>query len=152
MYHVGEYVICRSGGVWCISAINGFQLTLTRYNSAQTKQLCVGDTDLVRSITDKATILEVIDRIGFIPAIQASGDKARKYLYDAAMAKFDEIEWVKIIKTVYLRQKARTLFSSELAYYETAKCYLHSEISILLEIPFSEVETYIANTISDDLW
>jgi CarD family transcriptional regulator len=148
MIEVGDYVICKSGGVWSIAGISNGKIHLVGHESGAMKVLPVINEEIVRKIVPKETILEVIDRVGFIRTIQASNDKTRKELYDKAMAKYDEIEWIKVIKTVYLRQKAKRLMSSELAYSEKARGYLHGEISVLLEIPLDEVEDYIFYAIS----
>jgi CarD family transcriptional regulator len=148
MTEVGDYVICKSGGIWRIAGIGDEKIRLVGHESGAMKDLPVINEEIIRKIVPKETILEVIGRVGFIRTIQAPNDKTRKELYDKAMAKYDEIEWIKVIKTVYLRQKARRLMASELAYSEKARGYLHGEISVLLEIPLDEVEDYIFYAIS----
>ncbi|MDR1979620.1 MAG: hypothetical protein LBQ42_12875 [Synergistaceae bacterium] len=149
MYRAGDYVICRNGGVWRVSEADPDKIRLAEHESETINVLPANDEgkEIVRKIISKETILEVIERIGFIRTIQAPNEKARKKFYDEAMAKYDEIEWVKIIKTVYLRRKARQLLPFESAYDEKAKGYLHGEISVLLEIPVNEVEDYISYAI-----
>lgn len=143
MYETGDYVICRNGGVWRVSSIDADKICLVEHERGIVSLLSANDETLVRKIVSKEAILEVIERIGFIRTIQASNEKMRKKLYDGAMAKYDEVEWVKVIKTIYLRQKGKCLLPFEPAYSEKAKSYLHGEISILLEIPVNEVEDYI---------
>jgi CarD family transcriptional regulator len=145
---VDDYVICKSGGIWRIVGIDDEKIRLVGHENDAMKVLPVINEEIIRKIVPKETILEAIDRMGFIRTIQASNDKTRKELYDKAMAKYDEIEWIKVIKTVYLQQKARRLMSYELAYSEKARGYLHGEISVLLEIPLDEVEDYIFYAIS----
>jgi CarD family transcriptional regulator len=67
------------------------------------------------------------------------------------MEKFDEVEWVSIIKTVYRRKQDKRLMDAELAYCEKAKDYLHGEISVLLEMPADKVEEHIAQAV-DASW
>ncbi|MDR1621701.1 MAG: CarD family transcriptional regulator [Synergistaceae bacterium] len=143
MYETGDYVICRNGGVWRVSGINADKICLVEHERGTVNLLPANDDELVRKIVSKETILEIVERIGFIRTIQASNEKVRRKLYDEAMAKYDEVEWAKVIKTVYLRQKGKRLLPFEPAYSEKAKSYLHGEISILLEVPVNEVEDYI---------
>jgi CarD family transcriptional regulator len=147
MYETGDYVICKNGGVWCVSGIEADKIRLVEHEKGAVIPLSANDEEIVRRIVSKETILEVIERIGFIRTIDAPNEKVRKKLYDEAMAKYDEVEWAKIIKTVYLRQKGKRLLPFEPAYSEKAKDYLHGEISILLEIPVNEVEDYISRAI-----
>ena len=73
-------------------------------------------------------------------------------LYDMAMNKFDEIEWIRIIKSVYLRKQDCRLSPWEENYGATAKEFFHGEISILLNIPYENVEQYITQAVSSDSW
>ena len=93
-----------------------------------------------------------MDRTEFIRTIQASSGKIRREFYDNAMAKFDEIEWIRVIKPVYLRQKEKNFMIYELDYMHKAKNYLHGEISVLLQIPMNQVEGHIAFSVSKDAW
>jgi CarD family transcriptional regulator len=152
MYEIGEYVICRSGGVWRVTEIDGDSIRLLEHESGIMKVLTAGSGEIVRKIVSKETMIEAVNRIAYVRTIQASNDKARKKLYDDAMAEYDEIEWIKVIKTIYLRQKAKRLTPSEIVYSEKAKGYLHGEISVLLEIPMDKVENHIASAVSNDSW
>ncbi|MDR0651811.1 MAG: hypothetical protein LBG12_00750 [Synergistaceae bacterium] len=147
MYEPGDHVICRSGGVWRVSKKEYDKIHLIEHESGVEKKLPADSTEIVRKIALKETILEAIERVAYIRTIQAPNNKARIMLYDEAMSKYDEIEWIKIIKTVYLRQKEKRLIPEEIAYAEKAKGYFHGEVSVLLEMPMQEVEKYIASVI-----
>jgi CarD family transcriptional regulator len=149
MYENGDYVICRSGGVWRVAGTDGDTVRLVSHGSGAITLETGGDDEIVRKIASKETILEVIERIPFIRSLQAPNHKARLRLYDQSMAKYDEIEWIKVIKTIYLRQKIMmSLKSPELEYSEKAKDYFHAEVSILLEMPVGDVEDYISDAVS----
>ena len=149
MYENGDYVICRSGGVWRVTETGGDKIRIERHESGAVNILPETDGEIVRKISSKETILDAIERIPFIRSLQAPNDKTRRKLYDQSMSKHDEIEWIKVIKTIYLRQNIMSnLKPSELSYGEKAKGYLHGEISVLLEMPLDEVESYIASTFS----
>lgn len=153
-YNTGDYVVCRSGGIWRVVCADADTVWLIAHENrnGETKALSVNGDKIVRKIVSEEEILEVIDRVGFICTIQASGDKIRNELYREAMAKFDEIEWVRVIKTVYLRQQEKQPTAAELTYSEKAKSYLHGEISVLLKTPADKVEEAIVSAVSGDTW
>jgi CarD family transcriptional regulator len=149
MYETGDYVICRRGGVWRVIAIENDNISLAEREIGTVIVLSRNDEEIVRKISSKETVMEAIERIPFIRSIKAANAKTRTKLYDEAMSKYDEIEWVKVIKTVYLRKKIMmTLKHPELEYGDRAKGYLHGEISVLLEMPMAQVEDYIASVVS----
>jgi CarD family transcriptional regulator len=152
MYASGDYVICRSGGVWLVAENDGSSLRLLEHGSGTVKTIPAGSDEIVRPIVSRAAIMEVIDRVAFIRAIQAPGNKSRQQFYDEAMAQYDEIEWVRVIKSVYLRQREKRLLPFEPGYSERAKAYLHGEISVLLQIPLAQVEGYIVSTVANETW
>lgn len=152
MFQAGDYVICRSGGVWRISAADGNAVHLCRRSNGTQRTIEKDSNEIVRKISSKETLQEAIDRIPFIRTIQAPNDKVRKAFYEEAMAKFDELEWISVIKSVYLRRQDQRLMEQEPAYEECAKEYLHGEISILFDIPMDQVEKYIAETVTNDEW
>ena len=152
MYETGDYVICAGGGVWRVAAAEDGEIRLAEHESGAEKTLPADSGEIVRKITSKEAILETIGRIAFVRTIQAPNDKMRRKLYDEAMSKYDEVEWIKVVKTVYLRREARRLLSFEAGYAEKAQGYLHGEISVLLEMPLDEVEDHIVAAVADDSW
>lgn len=152
MYEKGDYVICRSGGVWRVIACDGGMLSLQEHEHGATREMPAGSEEIVRKITTKEKIQEVIGRVAFIPTIQAPNDTMRNELYAASMAMYDEIEWVRVIKTVYLRQENKRIAEAEKRYGQLAEGYLHGEISVLLGMPLAQVESHIAAAVADDSW
>jgi CarD family transcriptional regulator len=152
MYEIGQHVICKSGGVWRVDAIDNREIRLTEHEAGNVKTVPVGGDEIVRGIASKEAILEAIDRAGFIPAVRAPNDKIRIEIFGDAMAEYDEIEWIKVVKSVYLRREERRASSAEIEFAERAKRYLHGEISVLLEIPMDKVETHIADAVSNNDW
>jgi CarD family transcriptional regulator len=152
MYEIGDYVICGSGGVWRVTNTDGAAHELTRHERGDVKRAADGDAEIVRKIVSKEEILDLISRVGFIRTITAPNDKIRNEFYLEAMEKYDEVEWVKVIKSVYLRKEEKRISAAESAYSEKAKDFLYGEISALLEIPMSEVDRCIAAAVSEDSW
>jgi CarD family transcriptional regulator len=152
MYEIGDYVICRSGGVWRVTKIEGAACELTEHERGGVKVVTGDSEEIVRRIIAKEEMLDLIGRVAFIRTIAAPNDKIRNELYLEAMSKFAEVEWVKVIKSAYLRREGRRILAAEMAYSEKAKEFLYGEISVLLAIPVQEVESYIASAIAADSW
>jgi CarD family transcriptional regulator len=151
MYKAGDHVICRSGGVWKVLEASAEKMTLALHESEEEKKLRFSDDgEIVRNIANKEDILEAISRIPFIRTIQAPNDKIRRELYEEAMSKFNEVEWIKVIKSAYLRGESGRLAQYETEYARKAKNFFHGEISAVIGIPVSEVEDYISSAISID--
>jgi CarD family transcriptional regulator len=151
VYKIGDYVICQSGGIWKVLKTSAEQIVLSSHECGEEKILPVtGDDEIVRSVANKEDILEAISRICFIRTIQALNDKVRRELYDEAMSKFNEIEWIKVIKSAYLRGESGRFAQYETEYAQKAKKFFHGEISAVMGIPVNEVEDYISSAISSD--
>ena len=72
------------------------------------------------------------------------GHKRRCFqVYDMAMEKYDDIEWIKVIKSVYLCMKDHNYEEFEPGYMERAKKYLYGEISIRYGIDIGAVEEFV---------
>lgn len=93
----------------------------------------------------------MMERMPYIQTIQAPNGKVRRELYELSMKKFDDVEWVKVIKSVYLRMEDRRYEDFEPGYMEKAKQFLYGEIAVCFEIPFEEVEQFVNDTIKKHL-
>lgn len=109
------------------------------------------DAQVIRNISSREELEELIQRMPYIKTIQAPNSKIRKEFYQTAMEKYEDMEWVKIIKSVHLRVQDRHYEEFELEYFEKAKEYLYREISIRFEIPCEEVEKFLNDTIEKQL-
>lgn len=110
-----------------------------------------GEAEIVREISSKEDLEELIERMPFVQTIQAPNIKVRKEFYQMAMNKYEDLEWVKIIKSVYLRMEDRHYEEFEKTYLEEAKKYLYGEISIVFGMAFEEVEQFLNETIERQL-
>lgn len=108
-------------------------------------------TGVIREISTKEELEELTERMPYIQTIQAPNAKARKELYELSMKKYDDVEWVKIIKSVHLRMEDRRYDDFEPDYMEKAKQFLYGEISFRFNLPFSEVEGFVNETIKKHL-
>ncbi|MCD8083479.1 MAG: CarD family transcriptional regulator, partial [Clostridiales bacterium] len=79
-------------------------------------------------------------------------EKMREERYRECLKTCDPRDWIKIIKTLYLRRLERTaqgkkITSTDEKYLHMAEDYLYSELQIPLEIPKEKMETYITEQI-----
>ena len=79
----------------------------------------------------------------YIRTIQAATSKGRKELYQMAMDAYDDVEWVKVIKSAYLRVQENRYEE----YEKKVKKFLYQEIALGLDVPFEKVEKYLHDII-----
>ncbi len=106
---------------------------------------------IIREVSTKEELSELMERMPYIQTIQAPNGKVRKELYELSMKKYDDVEWVKVIKSVYLRMQDRRYEDFEPRYLEKAKQFLYREIAVRFEIPYEEVEQLVNDTIKKHL-
>lgn len=106
---------------------------------------------IIREISTKEELEELIERMPYIQTIQAPNGKVRKELYELAMKAYDDVEWVKVIKSVYLRMEDRRYEDFEPGYMEKAKQFLYGEIAVRFVLPFNDVEHFVNEAIKKHL-
>jgi len=106
---------------------------------------------IIREVSTKEELSELMERMPYIQTIQAPNGKVRKELYELSMKQYDDVEWVKVIKSVYLRMEDRRYEDFEPGYMEKAKQFLYGEIAVRFEIPYEEVEQFVNDTIKKHL-
>lgn len=103
----------------------------------------------------KEDALELIERLPYIRTLQVNNDKVRLELYYDFLESDDPAEWVRIIKTHYIRKNDDTLRrrptrqEEELA--EQAKEKLHRALSEALGVDFEQMEPYIAEHLASEI-
>lgn len=148
---INDYVILKNGGIWKI-VDNNEKYLLKLHESAETTTLSFDSLEIIRKVIEKDKLATVIERIPYVLTIKAPNDKVRYEFYDEAMNMYDEIEWIKIIKSIYIRKKNNKRTPLEKKIERKARTFLEQEISILYEIPTKEVEKFIKNNINDNNW
>ncbi len=106
---------------------------------------------IIREISTKDELTELMERMPYIQTIQAPNGKVRKELYELSMKKYDDVEWVKIIKSVYLRMEDRRYDDFETEYMKKAKKFLYQEMALRFLLPFDEIEYFINKTVKKHL-
>ncbi len=101
---------------------------------------------------DEGGAERLIQEIPTIEELWITNDKMREERYKEAMMTGDPVEWVKIIKTLYLRGKDRErqgkkITATDERYLKQAEESLYGEMGFALGKEKEEMETYIANQI-----
>ena len=148
MFLMNNYVITKKGIGKIIDVQDDYHVEL--YHSQQ--QIRISEDDIIREIFSQEVIEEMIDRIAYICTFSIDNEKMRKDIYCDAMNEYDEISWVKVIKSTYLKNKQKKAKDFEKRMAKEAKEFLYGEISILLNIPYKNVEKYIIEKVRNDEW
>lgn len=103
---------------------------------------------VMRALIDHAAADRLIDRLDEIEQINVPAEKARKEAYRTVFGEQTPESCVRIIKTVHnrrtqMQQQHKHMPDVDLDYEAKAKQCLYTELSLALQIPFSQVKTYI---------
>lgn len=147
MYKINDYIIHRNNHIYQIVSIKENDYILTSYLDNQ--EIMAKAKDIVRPILSPIQMEEVIERIPYIRTLEITSERYRQELYQKAMDKYDEIEWIKLIKTIYIRKKREQTKSFENEYFKAAQDIFHEEISVVLHKPINQVIDYIKDKIME---
>lgn len=165
MFQVGDYIVCGRNGVCKVEDITHIQ----NMTGADKKKLyyvlrpigSAGGTVyspvenqkvIMRSVISKEAADQLICEIPDIEELWISNERMREEKYKEAMKTCDYRQWIRIIKTLYLRRKKRIaegkkITSVDERYLRMAEDSLYSELAIALDMKKGEVESYICNKI-----
>lgn len=106
----------------------------------------------MRPILTKQEAEELIGRIKEIDILIVTDEKNREEMYKEAIRTCNCEEWIRIIKTLYLRKKARLeagkkVTSSDAKYMHMAEESLYGELSVVLGVPKNEMEEFISKQV-----
>jgi CarD family transcriptional regulator len=164
MYQIDDYVVYGEKGVCriadiCTPAMTGIDKDRKYYilhplrAAGQTIYTPV-DNDKVRmrKILSEKEAKSLINRIPSIETIWITNEKFREENYKKALRTDDCEEWIRIIKTLYLRRlerkaEGKSVTTTDERYFKAAESYLYDELSMSLGIPVTEVENYIAGKV-----
>ena len=107
---------------------------------------------VMRAILSKEEADALIDDIPEIEEVWVSNDKQREEKYRETMKSCECKDWIRIIKTLYLRRQERIAQGKKTTamddkYLRIAEENLYSELSIALGIPKEEMEEYITKRV-----
>lgn len=106
----------------------------------------------IRAVMTEKEAKALVKEIPGIEELWEKDDKLREKRYKEAIRSCDPREWVRIIKTSYLRQEERRAQGKKATtvderYFHSAEDHLYSELAIALGIPREKVKTYIKEQI-----
>ncbi|MCQ4813893.1 hypothetical protein [Cloacibacillus evryensis] len=102
----------------------------------------------------KEEALELIERIPYVTTFSAPSGKARIDLYKRAVGKKEPLQWLKVVKSCWLRREedsGKITGTLESEYGKRAKRLLHAELAAALEIKEEEVESFIEGYLKDNV-
>ena len=166
MFERNEYVFHESGGICRIidiqtAPLEGMPADRLYYimkpiHDANSVIYLPVDCDsiFVRRLLCRAEAEELLDRIPFVLAIEENNAKLLRAKYTEAMNTHDPLDWIRVIKTAYLRAEAQSfrtqrLSETERSFAEHAKRNLHSELAIALGLEERDMEEYIINHVKN---
>lgn len=101
--------------------------------------------------------LELIERLPYIRTFQAPNDKILEEFFAEALQQEDPVEWIRVIKTCYVRQedhsdKRKLLTERERYQGKRAKELLYEMLSKALDQPAEKMEEYIQKHLKEVDW
>lgn len=102
----------------------------------------------IRAVMTREEAVALVDKIPEIEELWEKDDKLREKRYKEAIRSCDPKEWIRIIKTSYLRQEERRAQGKKATtvderYFRSAEEHLYSELAVALEMPREEIKSYI---------
>lgn len=160
MFEAGEYVVYGSAGVCEVVEIGPLNLdgiskdrlyyTLNPVYSEKSVIYTPVDNQkvIMRPVITRAEADELVRGIESIEVMALKNDKTREEAFKQALHTCDYREWVKVIKTVYLRKMSRIEQGKKITfidekYLHIAEENLYGELAVVYGMPKSEVEDFI---------
>ena len=135
MYLVGEYIVYGTSGVCKVEAVGSMQMS------------GVNKDKLYYTLAPLYS-KELIEQIPTIELLWVADEKKREDIYKTALRTCDCREWIKIIKTLYLRKISRIAEGKKVTvsdgkYLHMAEERLYEELALALDMDKDEVVEYI---------
>ncbi|MGI6152449.1 MAG: CarD family transcriptional regulator [Christensenellaceae bacterium] len=161
MFQKNEYVMYETSGVCQISDIacpdfakateRQYYFLKPLHSPCDCIYVPVGnETKLrIRKILTRDEANKLISKIPELEAKWIDDDNVREEAYKSALQSFDCYEWVKMIKSLYLKiderkQDGKKPIQMDQKYMGMAEDYLHGELSVALDIPIEKVREHIS--------
>lgn len=160
VFEKGEYVVCGNKGVCSVEDITTLDISGVDkkreyyilkpvYMAGSTVYIPVDTAEeSMRRVLSKEEADSLISGIPDIPLITITNDKLLEQVYRGCMKSNNCEEWIKIIKTIYLRKQkrleaGRKVTAVDSKYFRLAEDNLYGELAISLGMSRGEVEHYI---------
>lgn len=168
MYQKGEYVVCGSKGVCGIEDITTLDISgvdkerkyyilKPLYMAGSTVYVPVDtEEDSLRAVITGEEARQLIHTIPRIDPITITNDKLLEQEYKSCMKATCCEEWIRIIKTIYLRKQqrleaGRKVTAVDARYERLAEDNLYGELAVALKMPKESVEAYITGEIDKEI-
>ncbi len=165
MFEVGEYIVYGSNGVCRVENIGPMELagvsrdrlyyTLIPNGQKDGKIYTPVDNEKVvmRRVLSEEEARALIDEIKDMDTIWVSDEKRRENIYKEVIHQCDSREWVKIIKTLYLRKRSRIAEGKKVTavderYLKIAEENLYGELAVALRMEKDGMADYIKSYIA----
>lgn len=164
MYNIGEFVVYGRTGICEVAEITTMKmagvpkdklyyiLTPCKDKSGKIFTPVENDKVVIRPVITKEEAEALLNQIPEIPELWIPNEKQREAKYKESMRTCECVEWIKIIKTLYVRKQSRLaqgkkITTTDERYLKMVESSLHSELSMALGIPENEMEEYICKYI-----
>ena len=167
MFEIGEYIIYGNTGVCKVAETTKMTAPGTKADRLYYALEPVYDKGCrlftpvdnpkvkMRPILTREEADELIGKIKEIDILWINDEKSREQAYKDAIRTCSCVEWVRIIKTLYLRKQSRLaagkkVTSSDAKYLHLAEDSLYGELSVAMGIPKGEIEDYIIKRMREE--
>lgn len=164
MFKVGDYIVHGRNGICQVEDITHLDMSgadkdrlyyvLRPVNTRGNKVYSPVDSNKVkaRKILTREEADQLIDEIPDLEQLWISNDKLREEQYKDAMRDCDCRQWIRIIKTLYLRKKERIAQGKKVtaldeSYLKLAENQLYGELAIIMGMEKNEMEDFITQRI-----
>ena len=164
VFEIGEHVVCGNKGVCVIEDITTLNISgvdkerkyyilKPKYQSGSTVYVPVDSSkEPMRRVLSLEEARKLIDIIPELPLIDIANDKLTEQIYRECMRANKCEEWVRIIKTIYLRkqmrlQAGRKVTAVDAKYFHLAEENLYGELAVALGLSREDVEAFITGEI-----
>lgn len=162
MFETGDYIVYGNTGICRVMGVTTMDMEGIPKNrlyyilrpDGQTEGKIFTPVDsrklVMRPMMSREEAENLIEEIPNIETIDIGNDKLREEKYRECIRSCECRELVRIIKTIYLRKKARVSQGKKVTavderYLKLAEENLYSEMSLLLGVPKNKMESYITS-------
>ena len=158
MFQVGEMIVCDHNGVCRVLAVTEmpelkkgvlyYELEPVYSRGSRVYVPVDSEKLVIRRLSTAEEVEALLDEIPDIETIWIANEKKREEQYKEVARRYDCREWVRIIKTIYMRKRIRGQEGKKITYIDEkymklAEENLYGEISIPLRIERNQVQAYI---------
>ena len=166
MFEIGELIIYGGNGVCRVEKIGSIDTgmgtkgrmyyTLNPLKNKDSRIFTPVDNEkvIMRPTMTKEDALALIDQIQNVETLWIGDERRRETEYKEAVRKCDCREYVKIIKTIYLRKEARLADGKKVTavderYYAIAEENLYGELAVALGMDRDQAKTFVEQRVKE---